>query len=52
VLHDDWRVGFDHRGQFVIRRVPLDRWNEALQHRPGTSEGIEHAPRRCRDVEV
>jgi hypothetical protein len=35
VLRDDRRVGFEHRGQLVTRRVPLDRWNEALRHRPG-----------------
>jgi threonine dehydrogenase-like Zn-dependent dehydrogenase len=22
-------------GRLITRRVPLDRWNEALEHRPG-----------------
>jgi hypothetical protein len=35
VLHDDRRAGCEHRGQLVTRRALLDRWNEALRHRPG-----------------
>jgi glucose 1-dehydrogenase len=30
----------DWLGQLTTRRVPLDRWNEALQHRPGAMKVV------------